>query len=208
MHFRRFKRKLPPYACKYIEMCLMMTADHGPAVCGAHNTIVTGMKEEKCMHFSCWLGRISTESVVHHVIFIFCSCKHSFSRITDIIASHHITSHHIASHHITSHHITARAGKDLVSSLVSGLLTIVCVCVFTSFHSFSLHSSSFIISDFLCDSSLHCLPPYTHVIMQWYVWQGDRFGGALDEAARMFTSGANSTSSFVHSLIHYRCSYK
>merc|ERR1740136_549152 len=54
-----FQRRLPPYACKFLEMCLMITADHGPAVSGAHNTIVT-----------------------------------------------------------------ARAGKDLVSSLVSGLLTI------------------------------------------------------------------------------------
>ncbi|KAI8813078.1 citrate synthase-like protein [Cladochytrium replicatum] len=54
-----FKRRLPWYATKFIEMVLMLTADHGPAVSGAHNTIVT-----------------------------------------------------------------ARAGKDLVSSLVSGLLTI------------------------------------------------------------------------------------
>ncbi|KAK9695733.1 ATP citrate lyase subunit 1 [Basidiobolus ranarum] len=54
-----FKRRLPDYAAKFIEMVLMLTADHGPAVSGAHNTIVT-----------------------------------------------------------------ARAGKDLVSSLVSGLLTI------------------------------------------------------------------------------------
>lgn len=54
-----FKRRLPSYATKFIEMVLMVTADHGPAVSGAHNTIVT-----------------------------------------------------------------ARAGKDLISSLVSGLLTI------------------------------------------------------------------------------------
>lgn len=54
-----FKRRLPEYACKFFEMVLMLTADHGPAVSGAHNTIVT-----------------------------------------------------------------ARAGKDLVSSLASGLLTI------------------------------------------------------------------------------------
>ena len=54
-----FRRRLPPYASKFIEMVLMVTADHGPAVSGAHNTIVT-----------------------------------------------------------------ARAGKDLVSSLCSGLLTI------------------------------------------------------------------------------------
>lgn len=54
-----FRRRLPDYACKFIEMVLMLTADHGPAVSGAHNTIVA-----------------------------------------------------------------ARAGKDLVSSLASGLLTI------------------------------------------------------------------------------------
>ncbi|CAI5744614.1 unnamed protein product [Peronospora destructor] len=54
-----FKRNLPPYASKFIEMVLMVTADHGPAVSGAHNTIVT-----------------------------------------------------------------ARAGKDLISSLISGLVTI------------------------------------------------------------------------------------
>ncbi|EDO37585.1 predicted protein [Nematostella vectensis] len=72
-----FQRRLPKYACDFIEMCLMITADHGPAVSGAHNTIVT-----------------------------------------------------------------ARAGKDLISSLVSGLLTI-----------------------------------------------GDRFGGALDAAARQFSEG-------------------
>merc|ERR1711920_1020409 len=54
-----FKKHLPSYASKFIEIILMVTADHGPAVSGAHNTIVT-----------------------------------------------------------------ARAGKDLVSSLTSGLLTI------------------------------------------------------------------------------------
>lgn len=55
-----FLCRLPRYACQFIEMCLMVTADHGPAVSGAHNTIVC-----------------------------------------------------------------ARAGKDLISSLTSGLLTIV-----------------------------------------------------------------------------------
>ena len=75
-----FQRRLPAYACKFFEMCLMVTADHGPAVSGAHNTIVC-----------------------------------------------------------------ARAGKDLISSLVSGLLTI-----------------------------------------------GDRFGGALDAAARQFSQAYDS----------------
>ncbi|KAF7967786.1 hypothetical protein HWV62_21408 [Athelia sp. TMB] len=71
-----FKRRLPPWATKFIEMVLMLTADHGPAVSGAMNTIVA-----------------------------------------------------------------SRAGKDLISSLASGLLTI-----------------------------------------------GSRFGGALDEAAVMFSN--------------------
>jgi ATP citrate (pro-S)-lyase len=70
-----FKRRLPAYACKFLEMVVQLTADHGPAVSGAMNTI-----------------------------------------------------------------ITTRAGKDLISSIVSGLLTI-----------------------------------------------GDRFGGALDGAARELT---------------------
>jgi len=71
-----FKRRLPGWATKFIEMVLMLTADHGPAVSGAMNTIVA-----------------------------------------------------------------SRAGKDLISSLASGLLTI-----------------------------------------------GSRFGGALDEAASMFSN--------------------
>jgi len=75
-----FRRQLPPACTRFIEMVLMVTADHGPAVSGAHNAIVT-----------------------------------------------------------------ARAGKDLVSSLCSGLLTI-----------------------------------------------GPRFGGALDEAAQMFTHAHDS----------------
>lgn len=35
-----FKRRLPQWATKFIEMVLMLTADHGPAVSGAMNTIV------------------------------------------------------------------------------------------------------------------------------------------------------------------------
>ena len=35
-----FKRLMPQYALKFIEMCLIITADHGPAVSGAHNCIV------------------------------------------------------------------------------------------------------------------------------------------------------------------------
>ena len=54
------KDNLPDYFYKFLELSVVLTADHGPAVSGAHNTI-----------------------------------------------------------------IAARAGKDLVSSLVSGLLTVV-----------------------------------------------------------------------------------
>ncbi len=35
-----FKRHFPSYATKFIEMTIMVTADHGPAVSGAHNAIV------------------------------------------------------------------------------------------------------------------------------------------------------------------------
>jgi len=35
-----FKRKLPKHATKFIEMCLIIAADHGPCVSGAHNAIV------------------------------------------------------------------------------------------------------------------------------------------------------------------------
>ena len=35
-----FKKKLPTFASKFIEMVLMIIADHGPAVSGAHNAIV------------------------------------------------------------------------------------------------------------------------------------------------------------------------
>ena len=35
-----FKRKLPVFACRFIELCLVLTADHGPAVSGAHNAII------------------------------------------------------------------------------------------------------------------------------------------------------------------------
>jgi len=35
-----FKRELPEFARKFIELGIMLTADHGPAVSGAHNAIV------------------------------------------------------------------------------------------------------------------------------------------------------------------------
>lgn len=36
-----FKRQLPRFASDFIELVLVLTADHGPAVSGAHNCIVT-----------------------------------------------------------------------------------------------------------------------------------------------------------------------
>jgi ATP citrate (pro-S)-lyase len=35
-----FRKRLPDYFCRFIELVLQVTADHGPAVAGAHNTIV------------------------------------------------------------------------------------------------------------------------------------------------------------------------
>eukprot|EP01012_Entosiphon_sulcatum_P068242 TRINITY_DN9831_c0_g1_i3.p1 TRINITY_DN9831_c0_g1~~TRINITY_DN9831_c0_g1_i3.p1 ORF type:complete len:629 (-),score=126.06 TRINITY_DN9831_c0_g1_i3:28-1914(-) len=34
------KKHLPAWATKFIELCIILTADHGPCVSGAHNTIV------------------------------------------------------------------------------------------------------------------------------------------------------------------------
>ncbi|MFW9878197.1 MAG: citrate/2-methylcitrate synthase [Candidatus Thorarchaeota archaeon] len=36
-----FKRELPDFSQQYIEMVIKLTADHGPAVSGAHNAIIT-----------------------------------------------------------------------------------------------------------------------------------------------------------------------
>jgi len=36
-----FKRELPEFAQQFIEMVIKLTADHGPAVSGAHNAIIT-----------------------------------------------------------------------------------------------------------------------------------------------------------------------
>ncbi len=36
-----FKKEIPDYAARFIELVLQIVADHGPAVSGAHNTIVT-----------------------------------------------------------------------------------------------------------------------------------------------------------------------
>jgi len=35
-----FKKKLPEHARKFLELSIILTADHGPAVSGAHNAIV------------------------------------------------------------------------------------------------------------------------------------------------------------------------
>ena len=48
-----FRKQLPPYACKFIEMILMVTADHGPAVSGAHNTIVASRAGKDLMSSLC-----------------------------------------------------------------------------------------------------------------------------------------------------------
>ena len=34
-----FRKRLPAYFCRFIELVLQVTADHGPAVSGAHNTV-------------------------------------------------------------------------------------------------------------------------------------------------------------------------
>jgi len=41
-----FKRELPDYASRFIELALMIVADHGPAVSGAHNAIVAARADK------------------------------------------------------------------------------------------------------------------------------------------------------------------
>jgi len=41
-----FKRKLPAFAARYLETVIMLTADHGPAVSGAHNAIVAARADK------------------------------------------------------------------------------------------------------------------------------------------------------------------
>lgn len=48
-----FKRKLPRYASRFIEMCMILTADHGPCVSGAHNTIVTARADKDIVSCLC-----------------------------------------------------------------------------------------------------------------------------------------------------------
>jgi len=82
-----FKRRLPPYAVRFIEMAIVLCADHGPCVSGAHNTIVTVRGERRGAPRPAPRPAPQKTSTL-------------------------------------SPPSQARAGKDLVSSLVSGLLTI------------------------------------------------------------------------------------
>lgn len=41
-----FKRRLPAWASRFVEMCVILTADHGPCVSGAHNTIVAARADK------------------------------------------------------------------------------------------------------------------------------------------------------------------
>lgn len=144
---RRFPHscRLPKYSCQFIEMCLMVTADHGPAVSGAHNTI-----------------------------------------------------------------ICARAGKDLVSSLTSGLLTIVSTvilggaqqgcwalapcCLATARSWKEPWRGKPVLGLFrACQTGLQSGRRLTaQGSMGLLFLQGDRFGGALDAAAKMFSKAFDS----------------
>jgi hypothetical protein len=49
LHFlSRFKRQLPKYATRFIEMCVMLCADHGPAVSGTAHVPICMMMSTRC----------------------------------------------------------------------------------------------------------------------------------------------------------------
>ena len=60
-----FKRSLPKYCTRFIEMCIMLCADHGPCVSGAHNTIVTARAGKDLV--SCLVAGEPTADVVETV---------------------------------------------------------------------------------------------------------------------------------------------
>ncbi|KAK4717030.1 hypothetical protein R3W88_015368 [Solanum pinnatisectum] len=53
-----FKRTLPRYCSRFIEICIMMCADHGPCASGAHNSIVTARAGKDLI--SCLVSRLLT----------------------------------------------------------------------------------------------------------------------------------------------------
>ena len=56
-----FHRRLPDYASKFLEIFLMLTVDHGPAVSGAMNTIIT-TRAGKDLIFALVSGLLTIES--------------------------------------------------------------------------------------------------------------------------------------------------
>jgi len=73
--------RMPKYASKFIEMCLMVTADHGPAVSGAHNTIVCA-RAGKDLVSSLASGLLT---IVSHVYFFSSTCRPIMSGLGCIV---------------------------------------------------------------------------------------------------------------------------
>jgi ATP citrate (pro-S)-lyase len=63
-----FKRRLPAYAAKFIEMVLMLTADHGPAVSGGEFFHL--LHYSNCLHHVFFLDHV-TDSLFHFPILFF-----------------------------------------------------------------------------------------------------------------------------------------
>jgi ATP citrate (pro-S)-lyase len=53
-----FKKQLPAYFTKFLELSIILTADHGPAVSGAHNAIVTSRAGKDVI--SCLISGLAT----------------------------------------------------------------------------------------------------------------------------------------------------
>lgn len=66
-----WKRSLPRYCTKFIEMCILICADHGPCVSGAHNAIITSRAGKDLV--SCLVSGtvpLSLSFIVFHCSFI------------------------------------------------------------------------------------------------------------------------------------------
>ena len=69
---------MPDFAYKFIELCLIVTADHGPAVSGAHNTIVTARAgKDLVSSLTSGLLTIGDRSVHIHITYIVHTYIHS-----------------------------------------------------------------------------------------------------------------------------------
>jgi len=125
-----FKRALPKYATHFIEMCVMLCADHGPCVSGAPRPpaarcarapgATSYSAKRSCSAAVCLRGRHHANSA-HACAHATCGRQRAWRPAPARASAEAPRGAGTGAHNTI---VTSRAGKDLVSCLVSGLLTI------------------------------------------------------------------------------------